>query len=812
MLSPYRVLDLTDERGLLCGQILADLGADVIKIEPPGGSAARRVGPFYNNEPHPEHSLLWWSYNRDKRSVVLDPQSEEDRERFKKLVEGADFLVESADPGAMAAVGLGYDDLAKINPALVYISITPFGQEGPKSGYKATDLTVWASSCSMALAGDDDRAPVRVSVPQSFLFAGGAAAGGALIAHLERVRSGRGQHVDVSAQLAASAAVQGYTLATALGDVELERMAGGIKLGPARISFMFPAADGYVAILFLWGTAIGPFSRKLMEWVAEEGFCDEATRDKDWINYTVLLLTGQEPIEEYERVKLCIENFTRSKTKAELMAGAFERRLLIAPVSTITDVVDSPQLAAREFWRDLEHPILGKSFRYPGPFAKFSGTPIESKAAAPTIGQHTEEVLAEHRQPARERYESGGDETSPALAGVKVLDFMWVVAGPTATRNLADYGATVVRIESSKRIETARTIGPNVNGEQAVDSGAFFHHNAGKLGVTLDPSQPAGKEAVLDLVRWADVVTESFTPKAMRAWGLDYEELRKVKPDIIMLSSCLMGQTGPMAMFAGFGNLAAALAGFANVAGWPDRPPAGPFSAYTDYVSPRFILVSILAALEHKRRTGQGQYIDLSQFEAGCHFLAPAILDLTVNGHAQERAGNDDPQMAPHGAYPTQGEDEWVAVVAANDEQWQALARTIGHEDLAGDEKLASAAGRVDHRHDLDAAVSEWTSQRDGREVESLLQKAGVSAHIVQNAAECYADPQMHHYGFFPKVQHSAHGEVTIEGSHFKLSRTPARFKHAGPTLGEHNFQVLTEILGYDGDRIAELAAAGALE
>lgn len=812
MLSPYRVLDLSDERGLLCGQIMADLGADVISIEPPGGSSSRAIGPFFG-EPHPDRSLFWWAYNRNKRSVVLQLEDPEDRREFLRLVDGADFLIESGRPGQMARLGLGFDDLAPINPSLIYVSVTAFGQEGPKAGYAATELTVWAAAGPLAMAGDEDRPPVRVSVPQAFLFAGAEAAGAALIAHEERVKSGRGQHVDVSAQLAATSATQAYTLASALGDTEMQRMAGGSRVGRYKFRSLWPASDGFVAILFLWGTAIGPFSRRLMEWVFEEGFCDKSTRDKDWINYTTLLRRREEPIEEYERVKTCIENFTRTRTKAELLAGALDRRLLIAPVSTISDVVESQQLAARNYWRDVRHPNLARSVRYPGPFARLSAKPIEYRSPAPTVGQHTKAVLEESRQSAVDRYRGYNTGDVLPLTGLRVLDFFWVVAGPAATRNLADYGATVVRIESSKRVEAARTIGPSVGGEPGTEnSGVFSSVNAGKFGLTVDPSHPLGREVVLDLVRWADVVTESFTPKAMRAWGLDYEALRRVRPDIIMLSSCLMGQSGPLAMFAGFGNLAAALAGFVNVAGWPDRAPAGPFGAYTDYVTPRFILPTLLAALDHRRRTGEGQYVDLSQFEAGCHFLAPAILDYTVNGHVTERKGNDDDHMAPHGVYRTLGEDQWVAIAAADDDQWRALCTAMNREDLASTRKLATLGGRLDHRALLDTAVEDWSKRKEGSEIEERLQAAGVAAHVVQNSASCNADPQLEHYKFFPRPRHPLHGPIAIEGTRFRLSRTPARIDTCGPTLGQHNFEVLSDFLGYDAARITELAAAGALD
>ena len=287
---------------------------------------------------------------------------------------------------------------------------------------------------------------------------------------------------------------------------------------------------------------------------------------------------------------------------------------------------------------------------------------------------------------------------------------MWVMAGPASTRILADYGATVVRIESPTRVDTARTLQPYHDNQLGPDSsGLFANCNAGKFGISLDLGNPAARAVVHDLVRWADVVTESFSPKAMRAWGFDYESLRKVNPRLIMLSSCLMGQTGPLAKIAGFGNMAAAISGFHNLTGWPDRAPSGVFGAYTDYVAPRFTAMAILAALDHRRRTGEGQYIDQSQAECAIHFLGPAILDYTVNGRVEERAGNSDAAFAPHGVYPAAGDDQWIAIVCRDDDEWRRLCAAMNNEDLARDSRYASAAGRLEHRDAIDSSIASWT-------------------------------------------------------------------------------------------------------
>jgi benzylsuccinate CoA-transferase BbsF subunit len=399
------------------------------------------------------------------------------------------------------------------------------------------------------------------------------------------------------------------------------------------------------------------------------------------------------------------------------------------------------------------------------------------------------------------------------LSDVHVLDFTWVMAGPAATRILADYGATVVRIESSRYLDAGRAIGPFHDGQPGIEQSGFFHNmNAGKLGMTLDLAEPAGRAVALDLVRWADVVTESFTPQVMHGWGLDYASLQQVKPDIIMLSTCLMGQSGPLARFAGFGNLAAALSGFSSVAGWPDRPPAGPFGAYTDYIAPRFTAIAILAALDYRRRTGQGHYIDQSQAESALHFLTPALLDYTVNGREQERVGNVDAHFAPHGVYPAAGQDSWLAIVVRHEAQWQALCEVLERPELLHEARFATPTARLVHRDALDTLLAAWTQAHDAHVAEAALQARGVPASAVQNSAALYNDPQLVQRGHFVQLPHPHCGTTTIEGSRFRLSRTPARIERAGPTLGQDNHYVLETILGYSPERIAALMAAGVLQ
>ena len=402
--------------------------------------------------------------------------------------------------------------------------------------------------------------------------------------------------------------------------------------------------------------------------------------------------------------------------------------------------------------------------------------------------------------------------SSGALEGVNVVDLMWVVAGPTTTRAMADFGATVVRIESSTRVDTSRTVQPFHDNEYGPEqSGLFINMNANKLGLTLDLKKPEAREVLLDLIDWGDILCESFSPKAMRSWGLDYETLRQRKPELIMFSTCLFGQDGPLSSVAGFGTMGSAISGFVALAGEAGGAPVGPFGAYTDYVAPRFSLATLLAALDHRERTGEGVYIDQAQAESALHFLTPALLEYHVNGTVPALAGNRDPQMAPHGVFRCSGDDAWAAIAVRDDDDWARFCEAIGQAPLAADARFATLDARKQNEDALEAIVSAWTAPRSDLETEMALQAAGVPAHAVNNSVACTADPQLQARDEFVTLPHPVHGTTVVEGAKSRLSRTPATYRTAGPTYGQHNDYVLRELLGYDDERIVDLTIAEAL-
>ena len=386
---------------------------------------------------------------------------------------------------------------------------------------------------------------------------------------------------------------------------------------------------------------------------------------------------------------------------------------------------------------------------------------------------------------------------------MRILDLFWILAGPGATRMLADYGAEVIHVESTAHIDTLRVIPPyryaNAHPEGA---GGFQCANANKLGITLNLASQEGREIALELVRRSDVVTESFAPGVISRYGLGWETLREAKPDLVMISSCLLGQTGPWRDLTGFGNLAAAITGFQQLASWPGGPPAGPYAAYTDFIGVRYNALAILAALEYRDRTGLGQYIDMAQGEAALHFLAPAFLDYAAHGRVPPPLGNADRELHPHGIFPCAGEDAWVAIAVRDERDWRELCAAIDRDDLLS---------LRDERDLIDAALAEWTCVQTPADVEAALQACGVPAQAVLDMPGLFACPQLQHRGHFVEIAHEIFGTTTIESSRLRFSRARERVPDRALGFGRDNRAVLESILGYPPERIAELAARGVL-
>jgi len=828
LLAPYRVIELGDRRSAFAGALLAELGAEVILVEPPAGHPTRHELPFIHGAARdavagPEQSLVHHTLNAGKRSVVLDPTEPAGRARLEQLLRGADVVIDAGGPAERAARGhLDDDALAALNPALVRLVVSGFGATGPKADWADGDLVTGAAGAQLLITGPADRPPLRCAIPQVYAHACVDGVIGVLAALQRRSHSGRGQLVDISAQQSWIGASFHYCLFPAWGQPEVARNGSHIRIGAVASRFDFPAADGFVTLTFLFGSAVGPFTNRLVAWMAEEGAVDA---DLAEVDYTTWDAAGEPGA--YDRLSEQVVAFTGSKTKSELLANARSRRLLIAPVLTLDEVLAAPQFHERGFWRPTELPVAtgrtGPVLR-PGPLAQVhlagSTEPLalSDPGPAPVLGSSTElpdrPRAGGSATPAAGSTDADVDATvaSPPpgkpLAGLKVLDCTISFAGPTIGRYLADLGATVVKVESQKRPDLARTAGAFLGGVEYDTSACFAHYNAGKLSLALDLSKPASRPVLDDLVRWADVLVESFAPGALARLGLDDTRLAELNPRLIALSTAMVGQSGPFASLAGYGNMASALCGFVSTTAWADRPPAGPMGAYTDIISPRFATALLLAALDHQQRTGETLRIDFGQGESCLHLLALGLLDRQVNDGQWESVGNDDRSSAPHGVYPTTGEDAWIAVDVAGDEQWRALCPIIGTEALAS---LDSAERRA-RRRELDEHVARWTASRDALAATAELQAAGIAAHAVQGGTLLLADQQLTHRGWLIEADHDRIGRLPIGNSPIVLSEDRITVPKAGPCLGADTFTVLSDFLGYDSDRIADLAVAELLE
>ncbi len=393
MLSPYRVLDLTDEKGLICGQVLGDLGADVIAVEPPGGHECRDLGPFYRDVPSGEESLYWFAYSSGKRSITLDLESADGRDLFGRLLPKADFVIESLAPGGLERLGLGYEALAAINPGMIVTSITPFGQTGPYRDYRSCDLVSMALGGYLYLTGDPDRPPVRISLPQAYLHAGLAAAAGTLVAHHYRQATGEGQRVDVSIQEACAWIPTDSAIYWEMNRV-LEARHGGARVRPttgARLKRIWQCRDGYVSFDLYGARLARNFMTPLVAWMAQEGAAPDFLKEIDWAAFDYFAA----PPELVERVAEPVARFFAGRTREELLWGGVARRCCIYPVATVGDVATSPQLGERRFWVDREHPALGAAVRYPGSCIRASETVTGTSRRAPRVGEHNVEVYGE---------------------------------------------------------------------------------------------------------------------------------------------------------------------------------------------------------------------------------------------------------------------------------------------------------------------------------------------------------------------------------------------------------------------------------
>ena len=781
MLGGIRVLDLTDPPGWLCGRILADFGADVALVEPPGGHPGRA------------RRYAFAALNAGKRSIVADPTTNDGLDLVGRLSRSVHVVIET---------GRGELDALRRSEHRnrVWCAITPFGLDGPKASWRASDLGVLAQSGTMFMTGDPRRAPLRCSFPTSWYHGGADAAAAILAALHQRTLNRRGQLVDVSMQEAHCMANMSRVGQFGMTGQRGSRAGALMRVGPTMQREIWPCADGFVSFGLRGGPARIPGLKRLVAWIAEEGLATSALIDREWDSYSHTTLSQ----DEVDAISEPFARFFATKTMTELYDAALERGLMLAPANTAREILGSHQYRARELFADVDDPDLGR-IPIPKRFVVADGVP-GATAAAPRIGERaeTEPWFAD----------TGTITTAPeqAFDGVNVLEFGAGAAGPLATRYLADQGATVVRVESSVRPDFLRLYALTATQRSLEASPMFAAFNCNKLAITLNLKHPEAHVIALRLVGWADVVAENFAPGAMARFGLAYEDLVKVKPDLVMISTCLHGQTGPERDYPGFGGQGSALSGFNHVTGWPDGEPLGPYGTITDSLAPRFAAAAVTAALIRRRRTvTMGAYLDVSQVECAIYSLGEAIVQAAVEGTPPGRLGNRSPDGAPHGAFRCAGDERWIAIAIWSDDEWRTLVDQMGGSGWA-DGRFATTAGRLEHVDELEKRIEEWTVTQDRDALAERLQALGIEANPVADLGDCYRDPQLAHRGHFARMNHPVIGEQDYEALGFRLAASPPRFTHPGPTLGRDNEEVYKGILGLPDDEYERLRADGVFD
>lgn len=813
-LHGVRVLDLATDRAEMAGRMLADLGADVLKIEPPGGAPGRRRPPFDGRPGREGRSLYWAALALGKRSLVVDPRTAEGQERIAQLASVADIFIESSVVGGMAAIGLDYATLSARNPRLIYVSVTPYGQFGPKSGWPASDLAIEAAGGRLSVQGDRDRPPIPVGYPQASFHAGAQAATDAVIALNERDLSGLGQYLDTSMQ-----EVMVWTL---MDQPAYPTMTGSDPRGggddrravPGRHEQGMPRCkDGWV-VATLPLLSLGDLMPSILAEVEpQEEYAPLA--EINWAEWPAIAQSGSVGEAVMGALQRALSSFFQTHTKRELLDWGMETGLRLAPVQTTRDVVNDAHLAARQTWQPLadasgdDAPDL-----YLVSPMRFSRTPATLRSPAPALDEGGAEMAARWlaTSPMALPEPAGGTERlGEAFAGLRVVDFSWVGAGPMTGKAFADHGGTVVRVESATRPDLLRTLGPFLDGIPGINRSQWTANlNSSKLGVTVNLGTPAGREVARRLIDWADVVVESFTPGTMKRLGLDYETVTKERQDLIMLSTCLLGQTGPRAHFGGYGQHGAALSGLHAITGWPDRPPCGPSGPYSDVITPRVGVPALAAAIFERRRSGLGQHIDLSQVEGAIRFIEPLILDELVNGRTATPAGMASDVSSPHCVFRTAGVERFIAISTETVDEWHALLNVAPLDQFASAD-FDQLETRREHADEIDATLAAWVQTQDPFVLERRLTEAGVPAAAVLRMSDLHRDSQLAHRGFFVPLEHSVMGRVPYDGLVTRFSAKRTMLHRAAPALGEHTAMVLQDLVGMTPDEVAQYAAADAL-
>jgi crotonobetainyl-CoA:carnitine CoA-transferase CaiB-like acyl-CoA transferase len=788
-LSGLRVLDLTGRMGGYCGLLLANLGAEVILVEPPCGDPMRSQGPFKNDVRHPDGSLSFAAYHTNKRSIVLDLESEADRESFRNLVCNADVIIEDRAVGYLDDIGLGFDSLKAINPALVLTSITGFGLLGPNCDFKAPNLVAFAMGGLMNVCGHPGRAPLVGPGDIAYHLGAVHAAFGTLVALYNRRGTGRGEHVEVSLQdvLVADPFLRSITRYSVTGEI-LERTGHSQA---TTVAETYQCQDGYARI-----------------------FCNQPDHWKrlvEWLENPAELIDPRlESVQNRHPLRPVLDRIIEARTINYDTRSFFEefqsKRLAASPINSPGAFLNDEQTRHRKYVVEVNHPCLGQH-GFPGDPYKFSESPWRVTRPAPLLGEAQQEIEGPFSHPSP-WIEALAVRAQPPMTsrlpfeGVRVVSFPTGIVGPALGSLLAEHGAEVISVEAGRTIRS-----PQRGQRFQIASDLESHRNKKRIAVNM--KHPEGLALAKRLIAISDVVAENFSARVMASWGLDYPRMRDVREDIIMASLQAFGQTGPRRDYVSFGPILMAFSGMTYL--WRDpaieRPGAACQTAFPDYVAPSYGGLAILAALHYRARTGKGQYIDISQAEAAASMLGPAYLEWLINGRDPQPQGNLSPFAAPHGCYRCKGDDRWCVISVETQEEWERFCEVTGHRESVASPSFVDLRSRVENHKELDALVESWTTQYTPHQVMLILQREGIAAGVVQTAEDLYRDPHLRQRGFARDVYYPQVGWITRVGPSVRLTETHVSREEFAHTAGEDNEAVFGELLGMSSAHIRDLTA-----
>jgi len=794
-LEGFRALDLTDLSGQLCGRILGDLGMEVIKIEPPGGDPVRNLPPFVESSDGKKLSTTFAHLNAGKASKVLDLDKESDRVAFRKLVETADVVLESSQPGDLDGKGLGYKDLAAINPGIVMASITGFGQSGPKKNFACNDLVALAQSGFLYISGDPSMPPVRPPETQAYYFASVFATAGVLAALYRRERTGQGDHVDTSMQ--ETLATQEHIIRLWANEKQIAKRAGSQhgSVAPARI---YPCRDGFV---YLYVTR-QHWKLFLTVWKDHPAIFDAP----DWLNNLYRRAHADE-------LNPAVESFVGQFTMAEITELLQGKGIPCVPVNTPMGFAKDEHVQQRGFMAAVEHAGFGKAKQPAMPFV-IDGERIPVKTV-PLLDSWSPSYISpaagERTEGAKRRPSSAESSGNGPLDGMRIVSFDHVLAGPYGTTILAELGADVIKVESSKGgMDPFRFFG---TGEDPNVSPRFLEFNRNKRSFTVNLKHPKGQPVLHDLIAKADAVLDNYSVDVVERIGLGYDQLCKVKPDIVNLRMPGLGTTGPKRYFSTVGVNITAFTGLTYLWNHPGvtNPPIGSQTVFPDYVSGVLCAIIIISGVLYRDRQRKGAFIDLAQSEATAFMIGPSLMEAAASGIDPQPIGNASPAAVPHDCYPCKGDDRWCVIAAENERQWTALANILGSA-IAQDARFKTMSDRLEHRAELNAIISRWTKSQDAFDVMSRLQQAGVPAGVVQTGEDLTNDPQLKARGFIVEVNNPRLGRVVLPNFPLQFANSKLTRRWEFPVLGKDTEAVLRNVVGYSDEAIKQLRSDGVLE